>query len=589
MFKKKLHTIAVAVATTTFAATLVAHDGSGGGPTIPGNSPELEVIGTFDPGLFGENITDVWAHTHANGDFAYLGTFDDIACTLDTTGIRIVDISASGTKDAPAEFEQVAFVRSPAGSRANDVKVAHLETPHFSGDIMVFTDEPCGSTFVPRLRSKGGGGGPQRGGIEIFDVTDPTNPKSLKRNFLKNGIHNTFIWQDGNNAYLIAVDDVDARDVIVVDITKPQAPRVIAQVGWPDWPTDIADEFEAPAIFLHDLWVQGGKAYLSYWDAGLVILDVNDPANPVFLGDSEYAVPDPLSGEFPAGDGHVSVPNKDGSLVLFGDEDFSAGALVSFTFESVEYPVAEGGFTPPTFTLPGVSFSGSVHWTGGEGCTQAEIDRPANPGEIALMQRGTCFFSTKAASAEALGYAGFIVANDAARGDGLISMSSGTADVITIPGYFVGFSTGETMKAAEGGALLAEGVFDGYGYLRVMNVEDPANIVEVGQFATAGVFADPTIFPGDRTMHNIVVDDDHHAYISWYAEGMRVVDFSSCEPPSTVCNPLEIAHYINDEGSNFWGVYLHTYTDGSRVILGSDRKTGLWMFADPVSTGEHQD
>jgi hypothetical protein len=205
------------------------------------------------------------------------------------------------------------------------------------------------------------------------------------------------------------------------------------------------------------------------------------------------------------------------------------------------------------------------------------------------MQRGTCFFSSKAASAQALGYAGFIVANDAARGDGLISMSSGTADVITIPGYFVGFSTGETMKIAEGGAVLAEGVFDGYGYLRVMNVQDPANIIEVGQFATDGVFADPIIFPGDRTMHNIVVDDDHHAYISWYAEGMRVVDFSSCEPPATVCSPSEIAHYINNEGSNFWGVYLHTYADGTSVILGSDRKTGLWMFADPVSTGEHQD
>ena len=589
MFSKKLHMTAIAVASAALAGSLMAHDGSGGGPTIPGSTPELDVLGSFDPGLFGENITDVWAHTHASGDFAYLGTFDDIACTLDTTGIRIVDISNPGTVDTPASFEQVAFVRSPAGSRANDVKVAHIETAHFSGDIMVFTDEPCGSTFVPRLRSRGGGGGPQRGGIEIFDVTDPTNPKSLKRNFLKNGIHNTFIWQDGGNAYLIAVDDVDARDVIVIDITKPQAPSVIARVGWPDWPTDIADEFDAPAIFLHDLWVQDGKAYLSYWDAGLVILDVSDPAAPVFLGDSEYANPDPLSAEAPAGDGHVSVPNHDGSLVLFGDEDFSAGALVSFTFEGDSYPVAEGGFTPPTFTLPGAMFSGPVHWTGGEGCTPADFDRSAIGDEIALIQRGTCFFSTKAANAQALGYAGFIVANDAARGDGLISMSSGTNDVITIPGYFVGFSTGETMKAAEGGEVLAGGVFDGYGYLRVMNVEDPTNIVEVGQFATAGVFANPIEFPGDRTMHNVVVDDGHHAYISWYAEGMRVVDFSSCEPPATVCTPSEIAHYIDDEGSNFWGVYLHTYADGKRVILGSDRRTGLWMFADPASTGGHHD
>ena len=27
---------------------------------------------------------------------------------------------------------------------------------------------------------------------------------------------------------------------------------------------------------------------LSYWDGGYVLLDVTDPANPVFLGDSDY-------------------------------------------------------------------------------------------------------------------------------------------------------------------------------------------------------------------------------------------------------------------------------------------------------------
>jgi hypothetical protein len=87
------------------------------------------------------------------------------------------------------------------------------------------------------------------------------------------------------------------------------------------------------------------------------------------------------------------------------------------------------------------------------------------------------------------------------------------------------------------------------------------------------VFANPPI-PGDRTMHNIVVDDGTTAYISWYAEGMRVVDFSG----DTL---TETAHYVDPAGSNFWGVYLYEHSDGNTYILGSDRVTGLWIFDTP--------
>lgn len=542
------------------AAAYAGHGGS--------NSPELNVIGHLSAAgmgvVFGENITDVWAY----GNYAYLGTFDDIACTLDTTGTHIVDISN------PANPTQVAFIKDQPGTRTNDVKVAHLETPHFRGEILVATNEPCDTDpFVPRLNSRGGNTIPGQGGIAIWDVTNPTKPRALKQNFLENGIHNTYIWQAGDNAYLIAVDDVAVQDVIVVDITRPQAPQVIAVTGQEDWPSDI-DNIGFGQVFLHDVWVEWntnlGKqiAYLSYWDAGLVLLDVTNPANPQFLGDSDYPNPDPLSGKPPEGNSHVAVPNAAGTRVLMGDEDFAAGVLTKFEFDGVPYPAAQGLFTK----IVDPSFSGPVHWTGGEGCSTGEFDRPANPGEVALVQRGTCFFSEKAAAAQALGYAGFVVANDAARGDALVLMSAGTDDVITIPGFFVGFSTGEIMKANEGGLLEVEGVFDGYGFLRLLDVSDPGNIVEKDEFATEGVFVNPPLL-GDRTMHNVVVEGTN-AYISWYAEGMRVVTFKNDKLKET-------AHFVADDGSNFWGVFLHHHPDGNTYILGSDRRTGLWIFETP--------
>ncbi|MDH5409798.1 MAG: hypothetical protein OEY16_00305 [Alphaproteobacteria bacterium] len=557
------------LAVATVAPALASHGGS--------PSPELNVVGQLStaglgiPG--GDNVTDVWAL----GNYAYLGTFDEGVCSLDFTGIHIVDIAN------PANPAKVGFIPAKPGTRNNDVKVAHIETSYFSGDILVASNEACGSPFLPRLHANGAGAIPGQGGLSIWDVSNPEKPKQLRQNFFKFGVHNTFIWQQDDSAYMLVVDDENVQDLHIVDISKPQDPREIAVTGKNDWPDDIAAEFgETAGVFLHDIWVQenGGNviAYLAYWDAGLVMLDITNPHDPVFLGDSSYGVPDPLSGEFPSGDGHVAVPNAGGTRVLFGDEDFAAGALNTFTFDGIGYPVSEGGFTPPTYSLPGGTFGGPVHWTGSHGCTTADFDRIAGPGEVALIQRGVCFFSTKAANAQALGYAGFIVANDAARGDALITMSSGTADVITIPGYFVGNSTGEIMKAGEGNLMAASGIFDGYGYLRLLDVEDPANITEVDQFATEGVLANPPI-PGDRTMHNVVVDGGDNAYISWYAEGMRVVSFAS----DTL---TETAHFvdIDEDGngrSNFWGVYLHDHPNGNSYILGSDRGTGLWIFEKP--------
>ncbi|MDH3499481.1 MAG: hypothetical protein OEM97_05125, partial [Acidimicrobiia bacterium] len=201
-------------------------------------------------GVQGENITDVWAaQSSSDGrDYAYLGTFDDIICTFDWTGTHIVDITD------PANPEKVAFIADKPATRTNDVKVEHIETSHFSGEILVATNEACSSPFVPRLTSNGVSGNAGRGGFSIWDVTDPTKPHALKQSFLpNNGIHNTYIWQGGDNAYLIAVDDVALDDVIVVDITKPQSPKVIARTGAPDWPGDISEEIDGAAVFIHDV------------------------------------------------------------------------------------------------------------------------------------------------------------------------------------------------------------------------------------------------------------------------------------------------------------------------------------------------
>ncbi len=101
---------------------------------------------------------------------------------------------------------------------------------------------------------------------------------------------------------MLIVDDVALNDLKIADISKPQSPKLLGETGIEDWletNPEIADDGQLftgsfAASLLHDIWVndvdpgegENWQAVLSYWDAGFVVLDVNDPNNPVFIKDS---------------------------------------------------------------------------------------------------------------------------------------------------------------------------------------------------------------------------------------------------------------------------------------------------------------
>ncbi len=114
-------------------------------------------------------------------------------------------------------------------------------------------------------------------GVTLLDLADPQHPSVITRftTSLERGVHNA--WVEGNYVYL-AVNGVDpASGLRVLDISDPQTPTV-------------ASSYYAGSGSLHDVYVRDGLAFLSHWDAGLVILDVGDgiaggsPANPVEVG-----------------------------------------------------------------------------------------------------------------------------------------------------------------------------------------------------------------------------------------------------------------------------------------------------------------
>lgn len=585
--------------------------------------------------------TDVWSHD----GYAYVGTYQEPACTR--AGVFVVDIAQAMENHAGGDVSGavVAEIASPPNTRVNDVKVHTITFQNQERDVLIATEEKCGPLNGNGSRQLG------QGGISLYDVTDPTRPFALKQHALDTEVHNTFAWTgDDGRSYLIAVDDLNLDDVIVVDITKPQSPKTVSVTGVGDWLDgsypQIADDdqlftgvFAAP--LLHDVWVakvgDTWQAVLSYWDAGFVTLDVTDPSNPTVLGDSTYPDPDPVFGTSPAeGNGHAAVFGGDENQYLWaGDEDFDPFRNQVVDHEGDGFLATQGSDVPQV--TPGNAVSGPATYVG---LACDALDPAPSADAVAIIQRGTCAFTTKAANAEAAGYRAAVVFNNSVGCDASVSMlveagipamflprSSGF-EVLGIAGYDP--STCDGSGTDNGDALLAgyvppepprtvtlDATFDGWGYFHVLNNlpggtttlappsvpgESPVDrdIVDVGYLGEIGYFApievtDPSLATGtgDLTMHNVEGDPltagdpptfDHgpRSFISWYSAGMRAVEYRpghwhTGNGGVASWNVHEVGRFIAEDGSNFWGVHVDEH-DGQQIILGSDRNTGLWIF-----------
>lgn len=528
--------------------------------------------GLADPGK--RSITDVWAF----GNFAYVGTSDQPFCS--GKGIRIVDISD------PSKPVYVGSIESPANTRAYDVQVARIETKKFKGDVLVHTNEPC--TTV-----ESGG----RGGVRIYDVTDPRNPIFLAEHY-QFPVHNVFIHQYGNGAYVLIADVGPNPRLHILDISDPSNPIEASAVGVMELQIDAQLLGNDARVFVHDVWAKtfpsshknpnfAGKtvAYLAYWDAGLVVLDITDPRAPRFLGRSIYLDPDPLTRKAPEGNSHSAVPSDDGNLVLMGDEDltpFSFGLSIDSGPYKGEEHTARGSFGVKPASLINGTLRGPTHHVG-SGCEASNIEpalqvpafRRAASGEklFALMEQGGCFLEVKIKNARDKGYSAIVIFGD---GQELIRSHHGE-ELESIPTLLVKKPAGLAIKELDGTEITVKAIFDGWGYLRILDVSNPAKITEVGRFAAENTFKNPPPI-GNYTIHNLVVEGNL-AFIAWDASGIRVVNFSDPKEPKEIA--VFLAPDLFKDGkliahTDFWGVHLHVI-NGEKYVLASDRNFGLYI------------
>lgn len=166
------------------------------------------------------------------------------------------------------------------------------------------------------------GASTRRNGIVILSFEDPAHPKPIAdfTETVTGGVHSTFIYR----GYVYLTDDATGS-LRVIDIRDPYRPR---QVGRWETPSSRSGNY------VHDVDVKDGLAYLSYWNDGLIILDVGNgikggsPEQPKLVAQYKYDL-DALYREVEAvgGPGFIRGTHtawRHGKYVFVGDEVFSA-------------------------------------------------------------------------------------------------------------------------------------------------------------------------------------------------------------------------------------------------------------------------
>jgi hypothetical protein len=124
-------------------------------------------------------------------------------------------------------------------------------------------------------------------GLHLWDVSDPANPRHLAAADRNQGprphYHSHSVWPTEDRRYLVCMNEIESW----------WGPGYIVGGGVKIWRWDGADGLELaatwrpevtqgmPLMASHNVVVQGRFAYLSYYQAGIRVLDLIDPEFPV--------------------------------------------------------------------------------------------------------------------------------------------------------------------------------------------------------------------------------------------------------------------------------------------------------------------
>jgi hypothetical protein len=152
-----------------------------------------------------------------------------------------------------------------------------------------------------------------------------------------------------------------------------------------------------------------------------------------------------------------------------------------------------------------------------------------------------------------------------------VTLPDGTVVQIDIPAVFVQRSTGLLRDGTPPVTVTSGFGFNGWGFMRVLDLKNPANPTQIATFATPNTTNEAMALDGTCSVHNPEVRGST-VYASWYSDGVRVVDISN------PCTPREIGFWrgagapADAPAVNIWSVVPH-----GDLLVASDRNFGLYI------------
>jgi hypothetical protein len=195
-------------------------------------------------------------------------------------------------------------------------------------DVKVAEPEEGEYEKIASLANNAGNGGTE--GVTFYDVSEESDPKQIAFYEADDGVHNHDI--DGDYAYLTISPSEDASfseaRMQVIDIHAEDGPKKVGKWRLRDYREDMALAGTNP---LHDVYVQDGYAFMSFWKAGTVVADVTEPTEPRAVAHfaAHEEATKPQSDDFVeyfgdyAGDpenSHTTKPTPDREYTLVGTE-----------------------------------------------------------------------------------------------------------------------------------------------------------------------------------------------------------------------------------------------------------------------------
>lgn len=176
-------------------------------------------------------------------------------------------------------------VRDPASTRlVTRIPAApntHGHKVQVVGDILLVNREK-----IPRST------GPWVAGMAIFDISRPAHPRQI--GFWPcggKGVHRMTYWEPPYAWVTAGADEYSDQFLVVLDLSDPSRPTEAGRWWLPGMRTgagETPDWDDDWVVKLHHAIIRGARAYCSWWDKGIVILDVGDPSSPRLVSHLEF-------------------------------------------------------------------------------------------------------------------------------------------------------------------------------------------------------------------------------------------------------------------------------------------------------------